>query len=158
MIVAQGVYLAIGVGYQATFKRGGGGVLVPNAAFWMNIAGLVRDGIAFTLAGGRKPVAGPPSKAAGAVAGREALLGGGAARGESAAEAASGPAHAQRGDPTPLHFACTIGDLARVKAALKDKPAGLDFDAGDRRQFTAYHQVRRRRRRRRWKSLCRMPC
>eukprot|EP01052_Picozoa_sp_SAG31_P035470 SAG31_NODE_4285_length_3381_cov_1.637112_2_plen_236_part_00 len=148
----QVIYCAIGVGYKFSIRQQDKGAargaskhaqsLLPNAEFWGNLFGLVRDGIAFTLGGGAKNSTDVDQKAARATASGVS----GAASTEGLLAAGDGDAAAEvvhaSGEPTALHVAATTGDVGKLKALLKARPAnGLDVDAGDRRQFTAYHQA-----------------
>jgi len=111
-------------------------------AFWRSFAGLVRDGVSFSLGRG-----------GGGGDGQARLLdegaappahGGAAAPSHGGAVVSSQPRRgsesrqASRGSPSPLHHAASTGNHATLQRLL-DAGAGGALDRGDHRSFTPFH-------------------
>ena len=103
-------------------------------AFWRSFAGLVRDGVSFSLGMGR-----------GGGDGQARLLDEGAAPPAQGGAAVPSqprrgpePRQASRGRPSPLHHAASTGNHATLKRLL-GAGAGEVLDRGDHRSFTPFH-------------------
>ena len=126
--VLSGVYLSAGTYLRAQGARRS---LVPHAAFWQQVAGLTRDGVAFCSDQARETVAAAESQ--------ERLL----AAGPEGDTGSNGVTHvlpqaAGRSTPTALHTEAATGNAVRMVALLSTASAE-QLNAGDRRGWTPFH-------------------
>lgn len=142
-IVGFGSYFVGGIVVKRQQGRGGTGDWLPHHGFWIEVAGLVVDGVGLVLRGGKPAGYEKISAAVDAMAQEKAETGQAPtvpAAAKSANESAAGAlsSQAERTQPTSLHSAATLGDEGKLERLLKGSGCPA-IDSGDSRRYTAFH-------------------
>ena len=138
------LYIVVGGAYSS-FATGGKTIQLPHPEFWRNVRGLVVDGIKFSTGGSGRggsisarlwdsETSAPSASSSGAAGTATSESGAGGGR-----EGTEGANSATRGQPTALHTSCSLGDVKRLQKHLKTEAARKHLNAGDKRQYTAFH-------------------
>lgn len=110
---------------------------VLNRTFWASLGGLVSDGVSFSV----RPLRGDYAEWA---RGTKTISSNDASEIDGpAVPFSTGISHeirsANRGQPTQLHVAASLGDIQGLIRLLGSPKTAVTLNAGDNRQYTAFH-------------------